>query len=60
MRNKLDDDSFMKKIKSSLKNMSKIDDNFCKKGSTKDGLSVLNKSIYVRGTEKGDIFNISK
>ena len=52
MRNKLDDDSFMKKIKSSLKNMSKIDDNFCKKGSTKDGLSALNKSIYVRGMEE--------
>ena len=32
LRNKLDDNSFMNMFKSSLKNMSKVDDNFCNKG----------------------------
>ena len=37
MRNKLDDFLFMKTFKASLKNLSNVDVNFCKKGSTKDG-----------------------
>ena len=52
MCNKLDNHSFMKMFKSSLKNLSNIDDNFCKKVLTKDGLSALKKSIYVKGMEE--------
>ena len=52
MCNKLDDHSFMKIFKSSLNNLSNVDDNFCKKVLTKDELSVLKKSIFVQGMEE--------
>ena len=51
MRNKLDDFLFMKMFKASLKNLSNVDFNFCKKRSTKDGLITLKKYVYVKGLE---------
>ena len=42
----------MKMFKASLKNLSNVDYNFCKKVLTKDGLSTLKKYIYVKGMEK--------
>ena len=48
MRNKLDDNSFKKMFKASLKNLSNVDENFCKK----DALIALKKNIYVKGSEK--------
>ena len=48
MRNKLDDNLFMKMFKASLKNLSNVDDNFCKKDSSKDALTALKKNIYVK------------
>ena len=53
MCNKLDDLLFTKIFKASLKNLSNVDDNFCKNFLTKDGLSTLKKSIYVKGMENG-------
>ena len=47
MRNKLDDNLFNKILKASLKNLSNVDDNFCKK----DALITLKKNIYVNGSE---------
>ena len=52
MRNKLDDNLFMKMFKASLKNLSNVDVNFCKIDSSKDALIALNKFIYVKGLEK--------
>ena len=47
MRNKLNDNSFMKKLKLSLKNLSNVDDNFWKKDSSKDALIALKKYIFM-------------
>ena len=52
MRKKLDDNLFMKKLKASLKNLSNVDDNFCKKDCSKESLTTLKKNIYVNGSEK--------
>ena len=52
MRNKLDDNLFMKMFKASLKNLSNVDDNFCKKDSSKDALTALKKKIYVKWMKK--------
>ena len=51
MRNKFDDNVFMKMFKASLK-LSNIDVNFCKIDSSKDALIALKKSIYIKGLEK--------
>ena len=52
MCNKLDDLSFIKMFKSSLNNLSNVDDKFCKKVLIKNGMSALKKSIYVKGMKK--------
>ena len=52
MRNKLDDNLFMKIFKASLKNLSNDDDNFGKKYSSKDALIALKKNMYVKGLDK--------
>ena len=52
MRNKLNDISFMKKLKSSLKILSNVDDNFYKKDCSKESLTALKKNIYVKEMEK--------
>ena len=51
MRNKLDDNLFNKILKASLKNLSNVDDNFCKKDSSKHAPITLKKNIYVNGSE---------
>ena len=52
MRNKLDDNLFKKMFKASLKNLSNVDGNFCKKYSSKDALIALKKNIYIKGSDK--------
>ena len=52
LRNKLDDDLFMEIFKLPLNNLSKVDVNLCSKVSTKDELSTLKTSIYVKGMEE--------
>ena len=51
MRKKLDDNLFMKKLKASLKQLSNVDDNFCKKDWSKESLITLKKNIYVKVSE---------
>ena len=54
MRNKLDDNSFKKMFKASLRNLSNVDENFCKK----DALIALKKNIYVNGSEKRNYLTV--
>ena len=51
MRDRFNEKLYLKMFKASVKNLSKVDGTFSNKGLTKDAMSILKKSIYVKGME---------